>query len=175
MTLDSFFCPKTPEGYETDTEIKQSTITGAKRGAFSKVFRKKKQFISRYIGQKYTRKEKDRKWPGKDTLIPYGFDLSDGSVIVPSDPVTHSIHGGGPFINSIATPGGIRLNGQPRSNVALWGSSKPKKRIYVTKQICPGEEILTRYGNDYWLAYNLEHGTNLWEDQNYNTSSEEED
>lgn len=126
--------------------IRKSTIPGAGKGLFTKVFIPKGTRITEYKGRILTWKQVENM---PDESYGYVFWFSNRYVIdawKTKKGVAHFANDA----NGIAKVPGIRNNSEYDTE---------KKRCYIksTRDIAPGSEILVPYGGDYWrvIRYNI--------------------
>lgn len=122
---------------EKELEVKQSTITGAGQGLFTKTAILKGTYIIEYKGRITTWKEVKHQWDN-----PYLYTISDSYII---DAKNHK--------KSLAryandAKGLTRTKGI--TNNAEFVNEGKRVFIIATKAIKAGEEILVSYGKGYW-------------------------
>ncbi len=126
--------------------IKKSTLPGAGKGLFTKVFIPKGTRITEYKGRILTWKQVENM---PDESYGYVFWFSNRYVIdawKTKKGIAHFANDA----NGIARMPGVKNNSEYDTE---------KKRCYIksTRDIPPGSEILVPYGGDYWrvIRYNI--------------------
>ena len=121
---------------EYGLEVKKSRVAG--KGLFTKISRKKNEFICFYQGEKLNQKQFSKKYKKKSPL--YAFQVSK-DYYIDAEKTTKTY---GRYVNSSKGTG-------MGSNCKF--SVSPQKIISIksTKKILPGKELLISYGKSYKL------------------------
>ena len=136
------------------------------KGVFATQAFKKKDLIAVYTGDKLTQSQVDNRYgSGERMSAPYTFENDGGVRRFVDSACNRSV------ASTINDPRGTD---RPANAVfKIWSPNEnggPYQIILVArKDINPGEEILAKYGRDYWRADPPEHSTKsgYWRNQNF--------
>ena len=126
-------------GKENNLRIKKSSIPNAGLGLYSyKGKFEKNDKIGKYTGKQITKRQLDKKYPGKNTIASYAICRGNKptSLCVDAYKTTH----GAPRFANDGKHSGQATNSKITKNFNL----------ISTKKIPANTEILTSYGKDYW-------------------------
>jgi hypothetical protein len=130
-------------------------------GLFTKVFIKKGQEIGEYRGHKMNRKDLDQMY-GKDQQGTYVAQITDHRFVDARDPDPTNLPR---YANSVRNDVNFqtlqRIYGRPyfcqEPNARLESNDKDKVFLVAIRNISPGREILSDYGERYWTARHPRH------------------